>query len=319
MSLSTWAVRCVAVGAVFGISSQLGIAQNVPSTDLSKYVGIQEPPRPVGEDFVRKADWKRLDALIEWLTASNALELDGRPRLQIVMDNIQGYLQTLPPDQDDALQKGLQDYRAQIPNSAFVTVLSAMRWGAQGWRALGTDETAGAPPESQKFFRDRYRRAWDVLRKERSTASRIPAWYAEAIDVGFNAEIPLSEISAIFDEGLKKNPDLLPLYFGMLRAYSPHWGGDYSDADRFIRIQTDSDRNPRGDELYARLYWSLDQWGNGDPKFFEESKVNWPRMRAGFDLMMQRYPTSLHNKSSFAAYACRAHDATTFRLSLIHI
>ena len=64
--------------------------------------------------------------------------------------------------------------------------------------------------------------------------------------------------------------------------------------------------------LYTRLYWVIDQYAAADPDFFEASRVSWPRMRTGFELLMKEFPNSQRNQASFLAYACRARDAVTY-------
>ena len=70
-----------------------------------------------------------------------------------------------------------------------------------------------------------------------------------------------------------------------------------------------------GEELYARLYWAFDWYYNGqEPSLFKESGMDWRRMRTGFEQMMEKYPESHWNRATFASFACRAGDSTTYGL-----
>lgn len=122
----------------------------------------------------------------------------------------------------------------------------------------------------------------------------------------------LIELAALFEEGIKRFPGYHPLYFSYARQFSPRWGGEYKDADAFIKAQVAAKTNPEGEVLYARLYWLLDQLGGGDPDFFAKSLVSWPRMRAGFDLLMEQFPKSAWNQANYVAFACRAEDAGAY-------
>ena len=106
-------------------------------------------------------------------------------------------------------------------------------------------------------------------------------------------------------------PGYHSIYFSYARQFAPRWGGDYDTADAFITSQVGAKSNTEGEILYTRLYWLIDQYA-ADPDFFAASRVSWPRMRTGFELLMQGFPNSQRNQASFVAYACRARDAATY-------
>ncbi|MGH8184921.1 MAG: hypothetical protein ACREUC_00045, partial [Steroidobacteraceae bacterium] len=120
------------------------------------------------------------------------------------------------------------------------------------------------------------------------------------------------QVGALFMEGIKRFPGYHPLYFSYARRFSPRWGGNYVDADAFIESQVAAKTNPEGESLYARLYWLLDQYGGGDADFFEDSLVNWSRMRSGFELLIERFPKGARNQASLASFACRVGDPVTY-------
>jgi hypothetical protein len=96
-----------------------------------------------------------------------------------------------------------------------------------------------------------------------------------------------------------------------MRQFVPRWGGSYAESDAFIREQVAAGTNPEGEILYTRLYWKLDSMELYQLNFFEESRVDWRRMRAGFEALVQKYPEKA-NRAVFANYACRAGDGPRY-------
>ncbi len=68
-----------------------------------------------------------------------------------------------------------------------------------------------------------------------------------------------------------------------------------------------------GQTMYARIVWSV--LGSQRSLKWADEKIDWPRMRRGFEDMNVRWPDSWWNKNAFCLYACKAQDrATAHRL-----
>ena len=167
-------------------------------------------------------------------------------------------------------------------------------------------------PEGWALFRERNARAWKLIEAAKPKSARLPAWYEEALSIGMDADISPERLTQLFNEGINRFPGYHALYFNYARQFSPRWGGTYADADVFIRTQVAAKTNTEGEVLYSRLYWLIDQFGGGDADFFTASRVSWPRMRAGFELLMKQFPKSAWNQANFVMFACRAGDAGTY-------
>ncbi|MES2316671.1 MAG: hypothetical protein V4631_04185 [Pseudomonadota bacterium] len=57
--------------------------------------------------------------------------------------------------------------------------------------------------------------------------------------------------------------------------------------------------------MYARLHWS-----GQSVDMFADGQTDWPRMKAGFMVLMKDYPDSW-NRNNYAKFACRAKDWAT--------
>jgi hypothetical protein len=269
-------------------------------------------PAGLGQRYLEDDDWAALDALVDKLAASGERAEDGRFWLYKVSRVAEQWFNDLPGDSDEALQEKFRSWQKERPDSAYASVLAAMQMHATAWRARGRGFASSVTPEGWALFRERNAKAWKMIQVAKPKSARIAAWYEEAISIGMDADIPSLQITALFNEGINRFPGYHPLYFNYARQFSPRWGGDYADADVFIKSQVLAKINPEGEVLYARLYWLMDQYGGGDPDFFTASRVEWPRMRSGFELLMKQFPASAWNQATFVVFACRAGDAATY-------
>lgn len=293
----------VACGAVIGAESP-----DPQSPLLPAYT----TPEWLAQKYVGEAEWQKLDALIDGLVASSERHEDGRYRLYLVTTAVSDWLDAWDEEQDRLFQQRFDEYERDIPGSAFAPILRAMQLRTTAWRARGSGYASTVTPEGWKLFKQRISKAWEILQQSKARSSRVPTWYEQSIITGMDAGVPDAQVTALFNEGIRRFPGFHPLYFTYIRQFTPKWGGDYETARDFIEAQVAAKTNPEGEILYARLYWLLDQYSGHDPDFLADSLLNWPRMRNGFELLMKQYPQSKWNQANFAAFACRSGDANTY-------
>jgi hypothetical protein len=281
---------------------------------------LPPPPLPA---FMNEPSWKgqslfgqgrvvELDALILDLTKTKARSVDGRFQLYMLTKSLADWFELWDERHDESFAAQFEEWRQKIPQSSVEPVVEAMQIDAMAWRARGRGYSSTVADEGWRLFNERTEKAWRFLMEHKKESSSIPTWYEVALTVGDDADKPDDELRALFEEGIRKFPGYHPIYFSYTRHFSPRWGGNYESADEFIRKQVTAKTNPEGEVLYARLYWLIDQYTGAPQDFFEASLVSWPRMRAGFELLMKQYPDSKWNQANFAMFACRARDAVTY-------
>jgi hypothetical protein len=163
------------------------------------------------------------------------------------------------------------------------------------------------------MFKARNQQAWKVLKDHERLSSANPIWYHQALYIAGDLGQTGPELRRLFDEGLRKFPDYFALHHVYMRSMVPRWGGSWESAAKFVAEQVAQKGDEAGDILYARLFWYGDSWDGSSPDFFEKSRVEWPRMRRGFERLMEAYPNGARNHAAFASFACRANDAETYR------
>lgn len=274
-------------------------------------LAFMKQPEWLGQKYLGAREWVELDALVEKLAVSGERADDGRFQLYLLTNGIADRLRILDPAEQNLATK-LEEYRKQVPNSAFAPLLEAMELHISAWRARGPGLASSVPEEAWALFRERNAAAWELMLLAKQTSGRLPTWYELAISIGMDAGIGDDVLTAIFNEGIQRFPGYHSIYFSYARQFAPRWGGDYKTADAFVTAQAAAKSNMEGEVLYTRLYWEIDEFAGAGPDFFEASQVSWRRMRTGFELLMKEFPNSQRNQAFFVAYACRARDATSY-------
>jgi hypothetical protein len=272
---------------------------------------VMEDPEILGQYF-GNGDFAALESTVVRYVKSPTRTVDGKDTLYELMYRFDKWWYRWASGADQTLSESLAEWRKKYPESALQPMAAAMQVYATAWRARGTGSSASVADEGWRLFHERSARAWKILMDCKERSSSIPTWYELAIRTGIDSGVSADRVRELFDEGMRKHPGYYGLYMTYIRPLSPRWGGDYETADEFVLEQTAAKSNREGDILYARLYTRIDFFQNSSPDFFRDSKVNWPRLRRGFEQMMAAYPNSALNHATFAAFACRAGDATTY-------
>lgn len=272
---------------------------------------LPESPDWLGRKYLIEGDWKKLEELVESLAASGKRAPDGRFELHLLTSEIALMLEHTDEAADRKVLEKIAAYQRQFPKSAFAALLPAMQLHGAAWRARGSGYSSSVTAEGRSLFAERNRQAWQEIVAVRSRSDRLPTWYEQAIKIGMDANIEGDELMNLFEEGIERFPGYHAIYSATVRQFSPRWGGNYADADAFVRAQVAATTNTEGETLYTRLYWQLDSYGGGELDFFEESRVDWLRMRAGFEALFKKYPVP-SNRARFASFACRSGDGSTY-------
>lgn len=269
-------------------------------------------PEWMGPRHVGSSEWDELEALVSKLATSSIGGEDGDYQLNLMTASISRWLTLWGDDMDRDFELKFDEYRITHPHSAFRPIVAALQMQARAKRARGTGLAAVVPAERMTLFRERNEKALKMLEAAGPEAQRLPTWYEAAIEMTMDLERPGAEATALLKEGLARFPGYAPLYSSYVRQFSPQWGGTYQQAGRFINEQAAARSGPDGDVLYAQLYWMLDIHGGHDANFIEESHLDWPRARKGFETLLLKSPASQWIKTNFVAFACRAGDSKAY-------
>jgi hypothetical protein len=204
-----------------------------------------------------------------------------------------------------------ETWRTEYPTSSNAAVAEAVYWIAYAFYARGGDYAREVPRKAWETFRERLDRAKVILDDSESYEKANPHWHTEMIYLAFAQGRPLSEQTELFEAAVKMEPYYYSHYLNYAMGLTPKWGGNLGSFHRFVEDAVARTREKDGTSMYVRLYSLLAfvEWER-DP--FTELGVSWPKLRQGFNDLLERYPNSKWNVAEYARFACRAGDGATF-------
>jgi len=188
--------------------------------------------------------------------------------------------------------------------AAVIMLLIALAWTARG-HGYATSVTS----QEMEMFEYRIAMAEGVLEDIQSRSKDEPLWYTLRTSVKLDLGETRGEIKNVFDDGISRFPEFLPLYRAVLRAFMPRWGGSYEKVNELIDDAALRGDSKAGAQMYARLYWVYASLEGDDVDIFTDGRASWPRMSEGFDLMLKQYPDSDYLMNGYAYMACRSGDS----------
>lgn len=200
------------------------------------------------------------------------------------------------------------------PQSMLAQLLYANSLRTHAWFFRGNGYANTVSPASWAAFGKYLNLALDHLRRNAALAAMDSSWNHQVLTVGRGLGWDTARLLAVFENGIAKNPDDDELYFAMQTSMLPKWGGNLDTVERFIGSATQRTQERRGMEMYARLYAEL-SYAEVQQSLFSATRASWPKMKAGFEDRLSRYPHS-DNRNMFAYFACMAMDQQTLQEQL---
>ena len=205
------------------------------------------------------------------------------------------------------------DWRRVVKDSVAADLVEAMLFRTWAWSVRGHGYANSVSTQAWALFAHRTEMAAATLKDTADRASANPLWYQLSLSVGRDQSLGVDDLRAIFDQGIARFPQYLPLYGEMLRISMPRWGGSYEKVNQLITDASAKSSIDSGQELYARLYWMYSSLEDDDIDIFTDASANWQTMKQGFKALINRYPTSDVVLNAFEKFACIGEDAEQYR------
>jgi hypothetical protein len=201
-------------------------------------------------------------------------------------------------------------WATEHPKSALAHIMYAKVLVSHAWSYRGGGYAKDVPPEAWSDFIAYLRRAVEYLQAHADVALTDSYAHATLLTIGMGLGWDAKQLQAIAQDGLKRNPQDIDLYFDTLTTLLPKWGGDPKTLDNYIRQAAEQTRADYGMGMYARLYSIAAEEDYGHA-LFENSYADWPTMKQGYEDMQARFPNSPFRRNRFAYMACLAKDKET--------
>jgi len=196
------------------------------------------------------------------------------------------------------------------PKSPLAHILHANVLLKHAWSYRGGGYAKDVPPEAWADFRNGLQRAAKYLQDHADVALTDSSAHELLLSIGTGLDWDIETLKAIQQEGVKRNPDDIELYFDMLDPLLPKWHGNARTLDKYIRDIARKTQADYGMGMYAWLY-SLAAEQDFGRALFEDSLVDWPTMKKGYEDMFTRFPNSPERRNRYAYMACLAKDRPT--------
>lgn len=208
----------------------------------------------------------------------------------------------------------LGEWRKSSPDAGGPALVEAILLRSWAWSSRGSGYNDTVSPQRWELFALRTETAVAALEDAHDGAlDSSPLFYQLSLALQRDRSGDIRDLKQTFDEGIEKFPDYYPLYGQMLTTLMPRWGGSYAQVADFISEVVERTREQHGNEMYTRLYWMFAELEGDGTDLFSNTSASWGVMRQGFDDIVQRYPKSEWIRNNYAAFACRAKDADSYR------
>ncbi|MEO8671087.1 MAG: hypothetical protein ABI411_07210 [Tahibacter sp.] len=207
-------------------------------------------------------------------------------------------------------------WEKRYPNSPAAHIAQADILIAHGWSIRGIEMAHKVPAEAWAPFHRYLSMAREHLEQFKSVSSVDPTWYEMMLTIAFAEGWKREEFDSLFNEAVSREPGNYETYFKALSYLLPMWHGDIDQVESFAEDAVKRTANQEGQSMYARIYWSAHQIHF--THLFRNTRAKWPRMKAGFEDIMARYPDSW-NLNNYAFFACEANDMATAKELLSRI
>lgn len=195
------------------------------------------------------------------------------------------------------------------PNSITAYVAHADFWTGYAWHARGSGYANKVTKEGWRLFTDRLDRAKALLDKSANFEPKCPMWWRVYMQIALGQGWNWDEYERLFQEAKRFEPQFWSYDVAKATFLLPRWHGQSGDWEYGLSLEIDRPKG-LGLETYARVVAEMSPYYKN---IFRESHASWPQVRAGFELMRQRYPDSLDIPSSYCRVACRAEDRVVAR------
>jgi hypothetical protein len=205
-----------------------------------------------------------------------------------------------------------RQWTIEHPKSAFAHILYANVLISQAWSYRGGGFAKDVPPLAWKDFNADLVRAATHLKDHADVALTDSYAHVTLLRIGKGLGWEPAQLQAIAQDGIKRNPQDISLYFEVVGTLVPKWGGDSKTLDKYIRQVTESTRDIYGSGMYARLYAYAAELDYGYA-LFDDSAADWSTMKQAYEDMHARYTDTAQRRNDYALMACLAKDKDTLR------
>lgn len=252
--------------------------------------------------FLRAQDYAALDALAASLRASKACFEDGFWKLNFFYSELSDCPDKATQSEWEARLQLINNWFEKDTNSIAARIAYARALISDAWRVRGEGWASSVSKEGWDAVEKRSAEARAILQAAHELPEKCPGWYTAWMQVALAAQVPREEYERVFAESVRFYPDYRTAYFSKVYYLQTRWYGTPGEWEMFAANSADHFGGEEGDIFYAQIFWFIhDIRLFGNP--VAETRVEWPRVRRGFEAMRRRNPNSIQVLSEYCSLA----------------
>jgi hypothetical protein len=272
-------------------------------------------------------DWGNYDKLIQSYTTGLPTTAAGTPKLSIAFGALSGVYDDefsyMGCGRSECLQEVREAFATENhdldiwikrrPQSATFVIAKAELAVEYAWHLRGSGALDTVDPQIRSEFDTVVQDARDFLLKNKAVGQTSPMWYAEMLYLAFVARDLDVGTQQLFQEGVRRYPGFMPLYYAAMVQALPRWGGSTQAVEQVARAAqgTEYDNMAYAFVWYNAVVDCHCQF-NGEMQNAARTIASWPDMKRGWEQTAREYPDGwVYN--GYAAMACLMGDKKTFR------
>ncbi|SFB47337.1 hypothetical protein SAMN03159300_105225 [Janthinobacterium sp. 344] len=302
--------------------SMLGWAMLATGAVAPAWGAPDEPPQTTrAAEDLWTGDFAALDSRNAALRESGAMTAEGRPELMMFRNGIRNVIGHQAKPREPyirELEELTLQWTRQYPQSALAHILHARVLVEHGWSYRGGSFASKVSPQQMVQFERYLRQALEYLKMHGEVALTDSYAHLTLLEIGRALGFQRKHMESIVQDGLKRNPRDMELYFEVGTSLLPKWGGDAQALDKYIRQVATQTRSQYGAGMYGWMYSSaaLGQYQHG---LFKDTLAEWPLIQQGYEDILERYPDAVGRRNRYAYFACMAQDKATLQEQLAKI
>lgn len=281
-----------------------------PFTSFNKEVADDTQIRRQAVNLFQKGDYKKLSQLADEFRIKESRSGIGGWNLSLIYMAIEDTFTNRITEEaywENLKNKALQ-WQKQYPTSPAGYIVYAKILNRQAWAFRGFGYAKEVKPENWKPFKEYLEKERQYLLKYKQIASIDPVWYREMISLATYQGWNISDYLSFLDEASSRFPYFQGIYLEGMTFFLPKWFGDEEAMDNFANWVIQKTEKKEGKSFYARIYVYLADFEYGN-RLYDETKVDWEKMKQGMDDWLLRYPDSSEdNLNRFLYHSCLKKD-----------
>jgi hypothetical protein len=260
-------------------------ANILPSTRLPFQITVVETPEAqeqqsisnLAAGYLETKNYDKLEALAAQYRSSKEEYADGNWKLQFIYNAFE-----LPDEATESdcqeRQKKIEEWVDARPNSLTARIVMARFFRDYAWNARGSDYANTVSDKAWQLFSGRLNKAVEVLNEAENLNEKCPFYWSTMMGVGLGLQTNKEKYNDIFKQAIEVEPDFEAYYDNRAIFLLPRWYGADGEWENDLAQSADRIGGEDGDMLYARVVWSIHDYGSSQNVFRENPQISWDRV-----------------------------------------